>query len=91
MSKMQSGDLSLYGWEQEFDEWIKNRIDDRDVKAILDYQKNKNGLLAAPTPDHFVPLIYSMALIEDGDEIEHTFDDMLPGFSNRSFVVGLNQ
>ena len=87
MAKMQKGDTVLYGWEQEFDDWIKSRIDDKDVKALIDYEKNKYGKLAAPTPDHYVPIIYSMALAEDIDEIRHTFSDMLPGFSNRSFII----
>jgi 4,5-DOPA dioxygenase extradiol len=87
MAKMQKGDTVLYGWEQEFDDWIKSRIDDKDVKALIDYEKNKYGKLAAPTPDHYVPIIYSMALAEDNDEIRHTFSDMLPGFSNRSFII----
>lgn len=87
MAKMQNGDTELYGWEPEFDDWIKNRIDDRDVKALIDYENNKLGKLAAPTPDHYVPVIYSMALADDKDEIRHTYSDMLPGFSNRSFII----
>jgi len=87
---MQGGDSELYGWEMEFDEWIKDRIDDRDVKAIVDYEKNKLGQLAAPTPDHYVPVIYSMALSDNKDDIHHTYTDMLPGFSNRSFIIESN-
>jgi len=72
---------------QEFDEWIKKKVDDRDVKALIDYKKYKLGNLAAPTPDHFVPVLYSMALADNNDEIYHTFSDMLPDFSNRSFII----
>ena len=64
-----------------------NRIEDRDIKALIDYETNKLGKLAAPTPEHYVPLIYSMALADDKDEIRQTFTDMLPGFSNRSFII----
>jgi len=87
MAKMQQGDTELYGWELEFDDWIKNRINDRDVKALINYEKSKLGNLAAPTPDHYVPVIYSMAMADDKDSIHHTFTDMLPGFSNRSFII----
>lgn len=87
MAKMQRRDTKLYGWEMEFDSWIKQRIDARDLKSIINYEKNKLGLLAAPTPDHYVPLIYSMALTDSGDEIIHTYSEMLPGFSNRSFII----
>lgn len=87
MAKMQRRDTKLYGWEMEFDSWIKQRIDARDLKSIINYEKNKLGLLAAPTPDHYVPLIYSMALADSRDEIIHTYSEMLPGFSNRSFII----
>jgi len=87
MAKMQAGITEIYGWEAEFDDWIKTKIDDRDMKALIDYKKNKLGELAAPTPDHYVPVIYSMALVDDKDEIRHTYTDMLPGFSNRSFII----
>lgn len=87
MNKMKSGDTTLYGWELEFDDWVKRQIDDKNVKAIIDYEKNKLGLLAAPTPDHYVPIIYSMALADEKDQIRHTFADMIPGFSNRSFII----
>jgi len=87
MAKMQTGDTKIYGWEAEYDDWIKKRIDDRNVADIVNYEKYKLGKLAAPTPDHFVPVIYSMALADDKDGIRHTFSDMLPGFSNRSFII----
>ena len=37
MGKMRKGDKTIYGWETEFEDWIKNKIDDRDVKAIINY------------------------------------------------------
>lgn len=87
MPKMQSGDMNIYGWEQEFDDWIVKSIDERDVKALIDYEKSNLGKLAAPTPDHYFPLIYAMALADGKDSIRHTYDEMLPGFSNRSFII----
>lgn len=87
MAKMQTGDTEIYGWEAEFDDWILKRIEDRDIKALIDYEKIKLGKLAAPTPDHYVPLIYAMALADDKDKIRQTYIDMLPGFSNRSLII----
>ena len=87
MAKMQKGDSMIYGWEEEFDDWIVQRINNRDIKSLFDYKKYELGKLAAPTPDHYLPVIYSMALIDNKDEIRHTFTDMVPGFSNRSFII----
>jgi 4,5-DOPA dioxygenase extradiol len=36
----------------------------------------------------FVPLIYSLALMEKDESLEHTFEEMLPAFSNRGFKIG---
>lgn len=89
--KMQRGDSSIYGWETEFDEWLVRHIENRDLKSLINYDNNKLGMLAAPTPDHYLPLIYSMALADKQDNIRHTYNEMLPGFSNRSFIIEATQ
>lgn len=85
--RMFAGDTTIYGWDKEFDDYIKKQVDDRNVQAIVDYKKHKLGLMAAPTPDHYVPLIYSMGMIDDKDDIRHTYEGMLPAFSDRSFIA----
>jgi 4,5-DOPA dioxygenase extradiol len=80
--------MKPYGWDIEFDQWIKQQLDKRDIQSIVNYEKNKLGLMAAPTPDHYVPLIYSLALMNEDENIEHTFEEMLPAFSNRGFRIG---
>jgi 4,5-DOPA dioxygenase extradiol len=59
----------------------------RDIKALINYDQDKHGKLAVPTPDHYIPLIYSMALSNKHDSVRHTYNEMLPGFSNRSFII----
>lgn len=83
-----NGNMKPYGWDIEFDQWIKQQLDKRDIQSIVNYEKNKLGLMAAPTPDHYVPLIYSLALMEKDESLEHTFEEMLPAFSNRGFKIG---
>ncbi|MCK9481675.1 MAG: dioxygenase [Bacteroidia bacterium] len=88
--KMQSNDASPYGWEIEYDLWIKDKIDKRDVESIINYESsNKLGKLAAPTPDHFVPVLYSLGLMDSKDMIEHFYEaaPALPAFSERSFII----
>ena len=86
-SRLFKGDKTLYGWDTEFDEWIKQRVDDRDTKSLMNYEKTKFGKMAAPTPDHYVPLIYSMAMLNSNDTIKHTYENLLPAFSDRSFII----
>lgn len=90
MKKMQTNDMTLYGWEMEYDAWIKEQIDKRNISNIINYQSShKLGKLAAPTPDHFVPVLYSLGLTESKDELHYFFETKpsLPAFGERSFII----
>lgn len=90
MKKMQTNDMTLYGWEMEYDAWIKEQIDERNMSNIINYQSShKLGKLAAPTPDHFVPVLYSLGLTESKDELHYFFETKptLPAFGERSFII----
>lgn len=88
--KMRTGDMSPFGWEAEYDEWIKKQIDTRNVADIINYEtSHKLGKLAAPTPDHFVPVLYSLGLMDPKDELQYFYEGRpnLPAFSERSFLM----
>lgn len=90
MKKMRSGDISPYGWEAEYDAWIKQQISQRAFTNVVNYEtSHKLGKLAAPTPDHFVPVLYSLGLTDHKDEIEFFYDEepRLAAFSELSFIV----
>ena len=89
--KFRTGDLTPYGWETEYDQWIKKEIDNGNVDSIINYEtSHKLGRLAAPTPDHFVPVLYSLGLKDDKDEIHYFYEGVtqIPAFSERSFIMG---
>ncbi len=88
--KMQQNDMTPYGWEAEYDAWIKKQIDERNVENIINYESsNKLGLLAAPTPDHFVPVLYSLGLMDKDEDIRYFYEGSpkIPAFSERSFII----
>lgn len=88
--KMKKNDMSPYGWEPEYDLWIKKQIDERNVENIIHYEtSHKLGKLAAPTPDHFVPVLYSLGLMDNKDEIKYFYEGepKIPAFSERSFII----
>ncbi|GAB5539490.1 MAG: 4,5-DOPA dioxygenase extradiol [Salibacteraceae bacterium] len=90
MKKMRSNDMTVYGWEAEYDAWIKEQIDTRNFANILNYEtSHKLGKLAAPTPDHFVPILYSLGLANNKDEISYFYEGepSIPAFSERSFII----
>ncbi|MFY7910406.1 MAG: dioxygenase, partial [Emticicia sp.] len=87
--KMSTGDMTPFGWEPEYDAWIKKQIDDRNVANVINYEtSHKLGKMAAPTPDHFVPVLYSLGLMDAKDELNYFYEGKpnLPAFSERSFI-----
>lgn len=89
--KMRANDMNLFGWETEYDAWLKQQIDKRNFADIINYENShKLGKLAAPTPDHYVPVLYSLGLAENSDEIKYFYEaaPSLPAFSERSFIIG---
>lgn len=90
--KFRTNDMSPYGWELEYDAWIKQQIDQRNFADIINYStSHKLGPLAAPTPDHFVPVLYSLGLLRNDESLRYFYEPQsvsLPAFSERSFIVG---
>ncbi len=88
--KFSKNDMTPFGWELEYDAWIKKQIDDRNISNIINYTESHSlGKLAAPTPDHFVPVLYSLGLMNPKDEIKYFYEGALtlPAFSERSFII----
>lgn len=88
--KMRSNDRTPFGWEAEYDAWIKQQIDQRQFEKIIDYQHSHPlGKLAAPTPDHYVPVLYSLGMCTPKDHLQHFYESAsnLPAFSERSFII----
>lgn len=88
--KMRVNDMKPFGWEAEYDAWLKQQLDERKVENIIQYEtSHKLGKLAAPTPDHFVPVLYSLGLMDKNDNIQYFYEGQptIPAFSERSFVI----
>ena len=89
--RMRTGDLTPFGWEAEYDSWIKNQIAERNFDKIIDYENSHRlGKAAAPTPDHFVPVLYSLGLSDYKDDIRFFYDEApkMAAFSELSFIIG---
>lgn len=89
--KMMHNDMTPYGWEAEYDAWIKKQIDERNISNVINYAtSHKLGLLAAPTPDHYVPVLYSLGLMDTNDSVKYFYEGepSIPAFSERSFIIG---
>ncbi len=90
IQKFSKNDMNPFGWEAEYDAWIKKQIDERNIANIVNYEtSHKLGKLASPTPDHFVPVLYSLGLMDTKDELNYFYESKtnLPAFSERSFII----
>lgn len=62
-------------WAIEANDTFKQLISSNDHKRLVHYQSlGKAVQLAVPTPDHYLPLIYSLALKGDKESVEY-FND----------------
>jgi len=88
--KLMVGDRTPLGWEAEYDTWLKKQLESRNRGNLINYTtSHKLGLVASPTPDHFVPVLYSLGLMDPKDELHFFYESemSLPAFSERSFIL----
>ena len=58
-----------FDWAIEMNEIFKDKIMNKDHRALIEYEQlNKAAKLAIPTPDHYYPLMYSLALQKKGED-----------------------
>jgi 4,5-DOPA dioxygenase extradiol len=59
-----------YDWAFEADEKMKKFILDNDHKSLIDYKSQGSAInKAIPSPEHFLPLLYSLALKDEYDPV----------------------
>ena len=85
-NKMQETNYG-FDWAIEMNTIFKEKIGNNDFKSLIEYEKlNAASKLAIPTPDHYYPLLYAMALQENNDEIEFFNDKLVGGSLNMTSV-----
>lgn len=69
-----------YDWAIEAREKTNNWLIDGDFQNLIDYQKQGTFLqTAVPTPDHFLPLIYSLGLKDKSENLTLFNDELIAG------------
>jgi len=78
-----------YDWAQRFDEDIADRIAEGHHEGMLGYETlGPDALLAIPTPEHYLPLLYVLALQREEDTVEFINDSVSSSISMRSVLLG---
>lgn len=69
-----------YDWAIQMNDFFKERMLLQDHAALIQYEKlGKEGRLAIPTPEHYLPLIYTLALQEKREPISFFNDKPVGG------------
>lgn len=59
-----------FDWATRFDEKLKKLIEDRDHKSLIQYEKlGTDSALAIPTNEHYLPLLYTLALSDKEEKL----------------------
>jgi 4,5-DOPA dioxygenase extradiol len=70
-----------YDWAIEANEKMKKYILGGDHLSLINYPSMGSAFnLAIPTPEHYLPLLYTLSLIEKNEQV-HLFNDKLVGGS----------
>lgn len=69
-----------FDWAIEAREIINGFLRDGNYQPLLEYQKLSKAIqLAVPTPDHYLPLIYTLGLHQKGEDLSLFNDKLLAG------------
>ncbi|HKU67745.1 MAG TPA: 4,5-DOPA dioxygenase extradiol [Candidatus Baltobacteraceae bacterium] len=59
-----------FDWALRFEARVRELLLERNDAPLVDYESlGRDALLSAPTPDHYLPLLYTLALRRESDQI----------------------
>lgn len=78
-----------YDWAARFDDDVAEHIATGHHEGLLGYETlGSDALLAIPTPEHYLPLLYVLALQREDDPVEFFNESVASSISMRSVLIG---
>jgi len=79
-----------FDWALEANGIFKNLIQSNNFKELINYGRLGTAVnMAVPTPDHFLPLLYALALKNENEEISFFNDKAVMGsLTMTSLIIG---
>lgn len=76
-------------WALRFRDRVEAAVDAQDHAALCDWLAlGPDAGLAIPTPEHYLPLLYALALRRDDDVVETFNDEVFATLAMTSFLIG---
>ena len=84
-------DAEPFGWAEEFDEKVKANLISGNDRGLIGYESmGSTHSLAVPTLDHYLPMIYAIALREKNEPLTFIHEGFQhASISMRSFKIGV--
>lgn len=81
-------DPKPYDWALEFDDQAKSLIEGRKHTELINYEKlGRAAQLSIPTPEHYLPLLYILALQDDNENANFFNEEMAFGSGSMRSVI----
>ncbi len=91
MMRMQTGNTVVPHWARNFDERLKEILVSRDTQALLElWPASADARHSHPTPDHFLPVIYTYAATDSRDALEFPIEGFDHSASMRAVLFKSN-
>ncbi len=76
-------------WATAFRDRVNGLVAAGDFAALSDVESLPDNRLAVPTPEHYLPLLYALALARPGDALEVFNDEVWSTLSMTSLAIGM--
>jgi 4,5-DOPA dioxygenase extradiol len=68
-------DVEPFEWAVRFETLARQLLTDRHHQELVDYESlGRDAMLSAPTPDHYLPLLYVLGASETDDIVSFPVD-----------------
>lgn len=83
-------DAKPHEWALEFDQWMKEKLEQKDYKALqFDFLNSEAGKLSNPSLDHYYPMLYALGAGANDGDVKFEYEEIQNGsLSMRSFRIG---
>jgi len=88
LRRLDFSDPTPPAWATGFRDLVNRLVVAGDHARLADLDALPDASLAAPTPEHYLPLLYALALGREGDSLRLFNDDMISTLSMTSLGVG---